>query len=186
MTVRWLVDVSQARTAPESIRRRLREMDETAEVVYLGRGRWIVGKVRPNALVRQQAIRMLDKYTTELSNGARLSERGKEKVRFALLALQGFRPVAEYRMREPDDRVVQDFERSRWLWLHESENETWRQMDAAQEQKALEARKQLGDEGLAREALNTAFKLNFGRASVKPASTPVPSGRVRHVTISHH
>lgn len=174
----------QAREAPPDVRRRLRELDATAEVIYLGRGRWMVGKVRPNEHVRARAVRMLDEFHNNVSTGKRLSERGKEKVRFALLALQGFRPVAEYTMPEPDGSVVQDFARSRWLWLHTSDNELWRQLEGDMDRPGEEARKAIGDEGLAREAINHAFKLNFGRASIASTTTPVGSGRTRHITIS--
>jgi len=176
----WLIEIPQFRTAPEGIRRRLREIDPTAEIIHLGRQHWVVGKVRPNALVRQQAIRMLDRIEHELSNGKQLSERGKEKARFALLALQGFRTVHQFEMREPDDRVVKEFERSRWMWLHMSEMETWRSLEEDAAAPAAAARKALADEGLAREAISRAFKLNFGRASQLPETTPVPSGRTRH------
>jgi len=183
MSVPWLVDVPQLRTAPEDIRRRLREIDPTVEVIYLGRGRWIVGKVRPNQHVRARAIRMLDEFHRNLQNKKKLSERGKEKVLFALLALQGFRPVADYTMPEPDGTVVKDFERSRFLWLHTSENELWRQLDGEMDRPGEEARKVLGDPSLAREALSRAFKLNFGRASQAPEVTPLASGPTRHITL---
>lgn len=179
--VPFLVDVPQARYAPEDTRRRLRELDPTAECVYLGRGRWMVGKVRPNALVRQRAVNMLAKMDLELSQGKKLSEKGKEKARFALLALQGFRPVAEYHMPEPDGSVIRDFEQSRWLWLHESENETWRQLERTEGDEEDRRRRILGDEGLAREAWSRMFTTQMAHnGAFRPSETPVPSGRTRH------
>lgn len=182
MSVRWLVDVPQARTAPEHVRRGLRELDPTAEVIHLGAGRWIVGRVRPTVHARRTAERMLETFETALSNGAKMSPRGREKARFALLALQGFRPVAEYRLRDLDWRVVEDFRVSQWRMLHEDADRLLDAMEAEEEAQRAAARAELADEHRAREAHRFLTTSNFGYATpsvAKPAPQPA-AGRVRH------
>lgn len=123
------LDFSQARTAPESVVRGLEQLDPSACIAYLGEMVWLVGKVRPNALVRAQAIDMLDNWTKNVREGKRLSPTGKARVRFAQLALLGVRPVAQYAIAgAPDGSIVQDFERSRWRWLHTSDNAAFQEI----------------------------------------------------------
>src|SRR5690348_15046385 len=115
--VPWLIDIPQTRTAPEEIRRRLRLMDSTAEVLYLGWSTWYVGKVRRNAETYRIACRMLSNYWA-MSAAKRATPRGVRRYHFALACLQGFRPVAQYTLRDLDGRVVKDFAESRYHWLH--------------------------------------------------------------------
>ena len=180
----WLVEFPQARHAPEDVRRALRALDDTAELIYFAPRRWMTGKVKPNRALRQQAVKHLDAILTQLSTGARLSPRGRDKARLALLKLQGFIPIAEYAYHDADSRIVEDFRTSQWLVQHESEGDYWRQIDAELDAGSVETRKILGDEGLAREAYSRAFRLNFGRASQAPTVIPVASGRTRHVTLT--
>lgn len=112
--MRRLVDFPQARQAPESLIRRLREVDETAELVYLGPDTWALGTVRPNQVQRRAA-------QTILSNMLTAGRAERSSVAYALLALQGFRQVALYRMREPDGRIAIDFQRRDWAWRHKAE-----------------------------------------------------------------
>lgn len=183
--VPWLVDVPSTRLAPDDLRRRLREMDTTAEVIHLGGSTWCVGRVRPTRDSTRIASRMLATYWA-MGAPARNSLRGKQRYRLALAGLQGFRPVAQYTLREIDDRVVEDFRVSQWRMRHPTGDllDTWEQ-EAAQE--AIERQSLLGDEHRAREAVNYVTQSNFGAAvssvqSSKPA--PVPSGRTRILSLT--
>lgn len=183
------LDLPQARTAPSHVVRGLRELDPTAVIVHLGGPTWVVGKVRPNSETRRQAIAMLDQWTTAVSEGARMSETGKMRVRFALLALQGFRPVERYRIQgEPDSRIVHDFAESRYRWLHETDAQLFAGFDEAQERKRAEARAEIADLDRAKDAYKYAFTSSFGAAvsSVGTRTTPVRSGFVRHSIPSNH
>lgn len=180
---RWLVDVPQVREAPSHIRRGLRDLDATAELLYMGDGRWMVGRVRPNVHTHRIATTMLDTFTRNLSQGQQLSPRGKAKARFALLALQGFRPVAEYRMNQPDWRIVEDFRVSQWRMLHEDPDALLDDMEAREQAKKDAARAEIADEYRAKDAHRFLVTSNFGYASpsvAKPAPQP-KAGRVRHV-----
>jgi len=181
MAVRWLVDVAQAREAPEHIRRGLRDLDPTAEVIYLGPMRWLVGRVRPNVHTHRIATGLLDTFTSQLSTGARLSPKGQRKARFALLALQGFRPVEEYRMRDLDWRVVEDFRVSQWRMQHEDPDALLDAMEADDAAERAARRAELADRDRAKDAQRFLSASNFGYASPTVAKpTHTPSGRVRH------
>lgn len=181
MSVRWLVEVPQAREAPEHIRQGLRDLDPTAEVIYLGPMQWLVGKVRPNVHSRRIAVTLLDTFTSQLSTGQRLSPRGQRRARFALLALQGFRPVEEYRMRDLDWRVVEDFRVSQWKMRHTNPDALLDDMERAEEARKAAARAEIADEYRAAEAHRFLTTSNFGYASPSVAKpTHATPGRVRH------
>lgn len=173
------LDFPQARMAPESVMRGLEELDPTACVVHLGGSHWSVGKVRYSSVARGIAEQMLDNWTANVSAGARLSHQGKVRVRFAQLTMLGFRTVQQYRIKDVDSRIVRDFERSRWLWLHTSENEFWRRIDATDERDA--ARAQISNPDLAKDAWRYAFtRSHMPSASLTPDLGP-KAGWSRHV-----
>lgn len=178
----WLVDLPQSRTAPDDLRRRLRELDRTAELLYLGFGRWSVGRVRPTDESVRIAQRMLRTYWG-MKDSARATRRGVQRYRFAEACRQGFRPVAEYTMREPDDRIVKDFQASQYRMLHQRTDLLDEfERSAAEEQAAR--RKDMRDPDRARDSLNYIRQSNFGRAvsSVGPQVQPERSGWTRHTT----
>lgn len=185
MSVPWLVDFPQAREAPRHVREGLRRLDETAEVVYLGPRHWLVGRVRPNAHVRRIAERMLDDVRTTLSVRAEAAPSRRARVALALLGLQGFRPVAEYRVADLDGRVVREFQESQWRMHHTTDADVERGWDADAEATRAANHRELASLERAREAHRTAFTSNFGAAvaSVRSQATPVRSGFQRVATI---
>jgi hypothetical protein len=131
------LDFSQARTAPESVVRGLEGLDPSACIIHLGGAQWLVGKWRPSSAARADAEAMFDNWTRNVSEGRRMTPRGKLRVRFAQLALLGVRPVQQYTLiGAPDDRIVHDFERSRFRWLHSADNALEKAGDAADEARA--------------------------------------------------
>lgn len=181
----WLVDVSQVRTAPDDVRRGLRTLDETAEVIHLGGRSWCVGRVRPTRDSIRIATRMLATYWA-MPERLRKSGRGLRRYRFALACLQGFRPVAQYDLRELDGRVVEDFRMSQWRMLNQRGDllDSWEQEEA---QEAAERKAQLGDIHRAKEAVDYIRTSNFGRATPSVQSSviqPVATTRTRHVTLT--
>lgn len=175
----WLVAFPQAREAPVEIRRQLRALDPTAEVIYLGPRQWVVGRVRPNREVVRVATAMLDNTAGVLTTAARNSHSRRLRVALALLALQGFRPVQEYALNDLDGRVVADFERSRFLMLHQSDGERLAELEERT------ATSELGSLDLAKEAWQSAFTSRFGYG-VSSIAKPehVPTSRTRHLSIS--
>lgn len=102
------VDVPVLRETPPDLLRRLRELDARAECVYLGTGRWWVGRVKPNsprrADGRQLALRVME---GDGFGGNRMAER-----RQGLLMAQGFGLCVDVTVFGiPDGRLVRGFER---------------------------------------------------------------------------
>lgn len=175
-----LVDFPQARECPSDVRRALRALDPTAEVVYLGPRQWVVGRVRPNREVRRIAERMLDDATRVLSTKAREASSRRRRVALAVLGLQGFRPVAEYALDDLDGRVVKEFAESQWRMHHTSDAELQHELDAESEQRRAAAHRELTSTERAREAHRTAFTSNFGYGVSSVAKpTPTRSGFTR-------
>lgn len=175
------LDFPQARMAPESVVRGLEELDPTACIVHLGGARWMVGKVRPNALARVDATHMLDSWTSAVQRSQKkLSPSGRQRVRFAQLALLGVRPVELYTIigGEPDSRIVQDFKESRYRWLHTSDNEMDRAIDSTE--KADASRAALTDVNLAKDAWKHAFTLSHTTSVSTTPLIPARSGWTRH------
>lgn len=179
-----LLDFPQARRVSPDILRRLREIDETATVVHLGGPTWIVGKVRPNDAVRADAINMLDRWSAALISGKRMSAQGRSRVAFALLALRGFRPVQMYQIThgEPDARIITDFRRSRWEWLHTSDNELFQRMDDHESDQKARNEALLSDPHAAKDAWQYAFTRSH--AVTRRDNDRVRSGYTRVASIS--
>jgi hypothetical protein len=184
MSVPWLVDLPQAREAPEHVRRGLRLLDPTAEVIYMGDGVWLVGTVRPNTVRRGIAERRLNTFVRAVSGGKRMSKRGIRKARAELLALQGFQPISEWHG-DISGRVIEDFIRSRWLMEHTSDDELFRQMDAETDALKEQARKEMQDEGRARELCRYVNTRSSSDALTPKTTTPLRSGWTRHYLTSH-
>lgn len=165
-----LVQFPALRTAPEHVVRGLREIDPTTELVYFGRGRWILGSVRPDVAVAAQAERILGRayklaafaaenprFKVNPSNIRRLLGR----IDFAYLALQGFRSIAEYRVQgAPDSAIVEDFRRADWMFKHTTDEELWQMLEAPKEKARAEARADLADPARARDAWRYCSVLN--------------------------
>lgn len=151
-------DFSQARTAPEHVVRGLEALDPSACLVHLGGARWMVGKVRPNAVVRAQAEGMLDHWTRGIQAGARMSQHGQQRVRFAQLALLGMRPVDLYTIvGEPDSRIVHAFQASRWRWLHATDRTLEEQIYQQDAKRKATAHAEISDVHRAADAWRYAF-----------------------------
>lgn len=178
-----MIYLSTTREAPSDVVRRLRELDPTADVIYLGWGRWNVGKVRPTSMSVAIAQRMLATYWA-MSAKARNTRRGIQRYRFAEACAQGFRPVAEYTMKDLDGRVVKDFQESQYRMLNARTDllDDWERAEQAER----EARRlELIDENRARDTIRYVKTSNFGRAveSVRPQTQPARSGFTKVASI---
>lgn len=190
MNTRPLVDFSAPRVASPDVIRGLREVDPTAELVYLGNGQWMLGRVRQSGdgyyQCRSKAVKILDNLYSVLSNGAQLTSRGKGKVQMAMLWMQGFKPVAMYRG-DPGGHIVEDFRRSLFMLHHTSDDEMFRMMDAPKEKAKEEARADIRDTERARMAYQYAFTRQHAvtrHDDPAVSARKVPAGRTRHKTIT--
>lgn len=173
-----LVSIPTTREVPAEIRRGLRALDPTAEVVYLGWGRWVVGRVRPTDDSLRIAQRMLATYWM-LPAAARGTKRSVQRYRFALACQQGFRPVAQYVLREPDDRLVREFQESQWRMRHQR-GDLLDEYDRAEAEDKAERREQLRDLHRASEVHRYVTTSNFGRATPSvQASVEAPRSSAR-------
>ena len=157
-------------------------MDETVEIIHLFRDRWVVGFYRPSGALYADGAKRLRSWAL-LSARARSTLHGQAKMKLARLRMAGFLPVHRYVINEPDDRIVQDWRWSRWKTQHTSDDAAFRELDAESEAVRIAARKDLADEGRARDSLNYVKQSNFGYA-VSSIAKPqhVRSGFVRHST----
>lgn len=158
-----LVSIPTTREVPADVRRGLRALDPTAEVVYLGFGKWVVGRVRPTDDSMRIARHMLASYW-RLPAAARGTKRSLQRYRFALACQQGFRPVAQYVLRDLDGRVVREFQESQWRMTHQR-GDLLDEYEQAEAQDKAERREQLRDLHRANDVCRYVSTSNFGRAT---------------------
>lgn len=112
--VRNHASLSSPRQVPEDFLRRLRRIDETFDLHYVGNGHWILGAVRPNRVRTEIAGKM------HLARDRRYERHsGRSFARLALpwLGMQGFAPVAYYHIQgEPDYRIIADARERDWRY----------------------------------------------------------------------
>jgi hypothetical protein len=111
-----LVDIPQSRDFPSALRSQLRAIDPVAEVVYVGDGRWLLGRVVWSSERNRKGTRLLRwEHTMKV-------DPDPDNLRVGRLAQQGFGTIAEYRIQgEPDARIVHDFRLRDWLYLNDPE-----------------------------------------------------------------
>lgn len=175
------LDFPQARFASEHVVRGLEFLDPTACIVHMDEARWMVGKVRPSAEARVQAEHMLTNWTRNLQAGTRMSDFGRRRVRFAMLAYLGFRPVQQYDLiGAPDSGIVRDFAISQYLWRHAREDEPLGRQDIEKQSKIAAARADIADIGRARDAWKYAFTRSHLVGGTLTPAQRVKSGWLRH------
>lgn len=106
MTSASRIHFPQSRLAPKEVIQRLREIDPMAELVYFGRGRWVLGVYGPNAERIAAARRRLSRLSHVPGHRAEV----REMVQEARLHASGFRPIEWYTVQgEPGGAIVEDF-----------------------------------------------------------------------------
>jgi hypothetical protein len=124
------IDYPSERTCPPALLAELRRIDPTAELLYVGEGRWILGAVRFNWPVVQKAIGALTKIEAQTATyltvdytmdtpAAEVNRNPAERraaaarqartLAWCRALIQGFRPIAEYHG-DPGGHIVRDFE----------------------------------------------------------------------------
>lgn len=167
MTDTLLPQFPHLRRPPQHVVAGLRQVDPTADLVYMGWAKWLLVSVRPNREVIQQSQRIL-------TNARRLLElwRANPKYRenpgafrrligrydFAVLATMGARPITEYVIQgEPTSAIVDDMRRMDWLFRHTTDEAFDRALDAPKEQQRAAAHAELTDPARATAAWRWMF-----------------------------
>jgi hypothetical protein len=114
------------RTAPADLLARLREIEPTTTLVYVGDGTWWLGRVRPSddprhAKLHRQGVAMLDGMA-QLDGLRGGKGRAQRMVVNALCKLAGFEWEREFRIQgEPTGDVVAWWRAQHWLETHQAE-----------------------------------------------------------------
>lgn len=105
--------VAVEREAPEHLLRRLRVIDPTAELLYLGRGEWVLGVMTDDPRVRMAGKRLVqscERVAAKL-RAKDITHDHRRRWRMGLARQLGFRLTAEYEIRgEPTAAIVRDQE----------------------------------------------------------------------------
>src|SRR5574341_1372003 len=108
-----LIDVPAVREPSAELLHRLRQIDSRAEVIYVGQGRWWVGRVKADSARRPVGQQML---AAIMAGDGFPDEPGTEtdrwpELRQAMLMAQGFGLVCDVTVYgDPDARLVREFE----------------------------------------------------------------------------
>lgn len=178
------------RRPPPEVVRGLREIDPLAELVYVGHGRWLLGKVHPGEWdKREEAIRAMDRWVElvaqldprdhevplkELLPG--LFDRWNEKR----LHVMGFQPLPTvWHMELPDSTMVEHFRRVDFIWRNitiEEEEERLRKMDGTADLEERKATIMERFDQIYRSVWKHAFKHPVTR---RPGATINPDGSLQ-------
>lgn len=114
------------RRPPDHVVRGLRAVDPTADLVYVGWGRWILLSVRPNREHRASGERILAnagrllslwEKTPKLRANPGAFRRLINRYDYGLMTAMGARPITEYKVQgEPTSAIVDDFRRMDYLF----------------------------------------------------------------------
>lgn len=169
------------RVAPEHLLRRLRVIDPTAELIHIGEGRWMLGRILSDERIRQAGQRQA-RSAREAIRGRKPNVIDKRRHIVAQLRLLGFQPTSEFFVKgEPTARILREQELMQFLWSRANRYSLERMADAEQNERKAKADAELQDEALHRDAFNYLTRMTH---SVTRYGHPLgtPSGRTRHVT----
>lgn len=168
--------VGVERTAPTALRHRLKQIEPEAEVVYVGNGKWWLGRMDPHADLAkagQQKMRVANQATAH----RQVTDDTAMLYRVGRLQQEGFRMMAEYEG-EPDGRLVKDLEVADYLWRQASTFERWqRSLDEEAEREKDAALKDLTSEDRAKDAWAYWRKGTHAVKRIDPST--MVSGRTR-------
>lgn len=195
--MRQFVEYPQLRICPAYVLAGLRAIEPTADLLYFGRGRWLLGylkrdarliaegeKILKSALWLEAISRNNPRFTINPAHQRRVAGR----VELALLAVQGWRFIGEYQRRgSPDWSIVEDFRRADWMFRHLTDDQFFAMIDAPREQRIAQARADLADPARGRAAWSWMSNLSIAtgipldhkahaaRSSARTLVTTLPS-----------
>lgn len=156
-------------------------------------GRWILGSVRDDGAlylragrIARRAWQAMEKHVLQTKVGRPVVDhRSLGRWKLGVLAMQGFRPIAEYRLREPDERITFDFRRMEWLYHHTSDDELDRLLNDPLERARADARGEIRDHGRAADAWRYAFTRSHAVTRLDDPMRPISrSGRTTVRTLT--
>lgn len=172
--------VGAERVAPTAVRQRLRNIEPAAELIYVGNGKWWVGRMEPHtdlARAGQQKVRAANRLTAQRE----VSPETAMLYRVGRLQQEGFRMLAEYEG-DPDGRMVQDLEVADYLWRAHATFQRWQAaMESGTEEEKAKAKADLLSYDRAKDAWNYMFKGTF--AATRTERTGPKSGHTRLVSV---
>lgn len=143
--------VGVEREAPPLLVHRLREIEPSAELVYMGDNTWWLGRVHPSLDLRKQGWEKLQ-VANAGTHQHRIDPRHARLYRIGRLQQLGFQFTTEY-TGEPDGRIVEDLIRADYLWKLASNWYRYQEIrNGAQDAEAEQARAELMDDARARDA----------------------------------
>lgn len=149
-----LVTPPTSREAPAELVQALRETDPTADMLYLGDGSWVVGRVRRHTPRQEAALNILRSGMKDALAGRVDEAAWTKRLRYARAVREGFAPFALYQFeRGPDARVVREFREAVWRERQDPDGRKladWIEGDARERREA--GRRDLRDPARAREA----------------------------------
>lgn len=174
--------VGVEREAPEGLLRALRVIDPTAELIYLGDGNWMLGRIRPSEPLRQAGARLARSCRLATKHRSTLLPTDYRRHLVAQLRMLGFQPTTEYHVQgEPTAAIVRDQEVMDFLWRTTSDDALSQMDDAGLVAKQAAARAEMLDEGRAADAWRYLFTRSHAITRVDdPTRDRVASGRTRH------
>jgi hypothetical protein len=175
------------RTPPDHVVRGLRSLDPDAELVYVGYGKWFLGRIISDSRLYESGVK-LKKSTLRAIATRNSGKPGKVlhqdilRLRIAELRMAGFQFTAEYNMKgTPDSAIVIDQRRMDWMYRTLTDDETIEAFGADAAKARADAYADLTDDARGRDAWRYLFTTNHYLG--KTSSNAVRSGRVRHMTI---
>lgn len=187
--VKSLVQWSALRTPSPAIVSELRAVDPTAELIYWGRGRWLLGSVRWDREVVEKAARKMQRelavlhkelWTVNRGGEVRLDRSRLERFDLSVLGCQGFRPIGFYSEAEYNSGyLVMDFRRATWLYRTTTDEQLFASIDEQRNAPRRQAREDMRDPERGRAAWKYAFTLSHLVRNNAPATGPASSARSR-------
>lgn len=165
-------ELPTGREAPPEVTRGLKDVDPSAELVYMGDGRWDLLRMRPKTDDRAQVASLMLQNAYRACGKGRLAEQGWYRaLRFARLIRHGYIVFGRYRLgRDPDARIVHEFRRAMWEYRHDHNDEAIEAKWNWREREAQTRRAAFSDLSAAREA---------SRALRNPTTFTMPGIRAR-------
>lgn len=162
-----LPEWNHLRLAPEHVLRGLRAVDQTADLIYQGWGKWLLVSVRPTdattlaaqrIVARAQHLLVLWESDPKFRANPGAYRRLLMRYEFALAAYFGARPIAQYAVQgEPTSAIVDDFRRMDWLYRNTSDQALEQMLDEPKESQRSAAHADLTDPARGREGWRYLF-----------------------------
>lgn len=160
--------VGVERSAPAVLLHQLRQIEPTAELVYMGQGEWWLGSVQPSTTqtMREAGARKMRAVNAQTAM-TKLTADAIRMHRVGRLQQQGFQVINKYEG-EPSGRIVKDLIEADWRWKlcsNQYRLDEWMYGRRRREQEA--ARAEMTDPARARDAWKTAFTLQHAVSKAK-------------------